>query len=110
MTKEEVDKMSLALVRKGLAIVELEDVEEKEQSEGDRKAYCAAIAAVFPRIEKDIKRFLQEQLVNTSLRSETWEQLLVGRGVFGGMEILLEHWKKANTEHQSHLVKPEEGV
>ena len=109
MTKSEVDKLSLELVRKSLAIISLGDAgEEKEESESEWREYCTAIAAVWPRLEKDIKKFLHEQLVKTSLQSEIWEQVLVGRGVYAVMEILLEHWRKANAEHFNQ-VKPEEG-
>ena len=99
MVKSKVDKLSLELVRNSLALVTLEDIEDKEQDESDRKEYCRAIAAVYPRLSKDIKGFLHKQLIKTSMQSETWEQTLVGRGVFAGFEILLGHWEKANAEH-----------
>ena len=106
--KPSSDKLSIDMVRQALAVINLEDVDkEKEQSEQERVEYTAAIAAVFPRLEKDIKKFLYEQLIKTSMQAETWEQVLVGRGVFAGMEILLDHWKKANTEHLDHS-KPQE--
>ena len=103
MVKSNVDKLSLDLVRKSLAIASLEDVEDKEQDESARREYCGAIAAVFPRLERDIKKFLHDQLVNTSMKSGTWEEVLVGRGVFAGMEILLEHWKSAKAEYENRL-------
>lgn len=93
-------KSSIELIRHGLGIIDLSDVEAaKDMSEGERKDYCAVISAVFPRLEKDIKKFLYDQLIKTSMQAETWDQVLVGRGVFAGMEILLEHWKTANDEH-----------
>lgn len=98
-----VNKDSLELVRLGLGILSFGDLEDKEQSEIERKEYCAAISAVWPRLEKDIKKALYDQLIKTSMQSETWEQVLVGRGVFAGMEILLEHWRKAASEHNERL-------
>ena len=106
-TPKEVDKLSLELIRKALAVISLEDIEEKEQDENERKEYCAAIAAVFPRIERDIKKALHEQLLKASMQSETWEQTLVGRGVFAGFELLLEKWSKAHAEHLNQA-KPKE--
>lgn len=106
MQKITADQLSLELVRKALAVISLEDIEEKEQSESDRKEYCSAIAAVFPRLKKDIEKALHEQLVKTSMQSEIWEQVLVGRGVFAGFELLLEKWSKANAEHLNQI-KPE---
>ena len=105
MMKAYVDKQSLDLVRGALGLVTLEDIEDKEQDENERKEYCNAIAAVFPRLEKDIKKALYEQLLKTSMQSETWEQTLVGRGVFAGFELLLEKWQKANAEHLSQIPK-----
>lgn len=104
--KQTTDKLSLDMIRQILAIIELKDIEnEKEQSGQERKEYCASISAVFPRLEKDIKRLLYEQLIKTSMQAETWEQVLVGRGVFAGMEILLEHWKLAHAEHSEKGAK-----
>ena len=37
------------------------------------------------------------------MKSGTWEEVLVGRGVFAGMEILLEHWKSAKAEYENRL-------
>ena len=96
-------KDSIELIRHGLGIIELKDLEDKELSENERREYCAAISAIWPRIEKDIKSFLYKQLIKTSMQAETWEQVLVGSGVFGGMEILLEHWMKAASEHNERL-------
>jgi len=108
MMKKDVDKLSLELIRKSLAMISLEDREEKEQTEAERKEYCSVICAVFPRLEKDIKKFLHEQLIKTSLQSEIWEQVLVGRGVYAGMEILLEHWKRASHEHLNQIKSKED--
>ena len=108
MPKLDVDKLSLDLVRKSLAIASLEDVEEKDQDENARREYCASIASVFPRLEKDIRKFLHEQLVNTSMKSQTWEEVLVNRGVFAGMEILLDHWKSAKSEYENRLSEKKE--
>ena len=108
MPKLDVDKLSLDLVRKSLAIASLEDVEDKEQDESARREYCAAIAAVFPRMEKDIRKFLQEQLLNTSMKSQTWEEVLVNRGVFAGMEILLEYWKGVKAEYENRISEKKE--
>ena len=108
MPKTDVDNLSLDLIRKSLAIITLEDIKEKDQDENERKEYCAAIAAVFPRLRKDIEKALYQQLIKTSLQSESWEQLLVGRGVYAGMEILLETWKNATTEHLNQAKTKEE--
>ena len=36
---------------------------EKEQTEQERKSYCASISSIFPLIEKDIKAKMYEQLI-----------------------------------------------
>lgn len=92
---------SLKLLRNQLGSVDLSDVEE-EMTEQERKEYVAAISAVFPRIEKDIKKFLYDQLLFMSNKSENWDHVLFGRGTFNGMSILLEHWKIAHVEHTSN--------
>ena len=105
----EASDKSLELLRKELGSINLSETEEdKEMSESDRKEYVAAISAVFPRLEKDIKRLLYEQLMFTSNRAETWEQVILGRGTFNGMDILLNHWKTAHLEHTAKSQPKEE--
>ena len=79
--------------------VELGDIEDKEQTESERLEYNAVISAVFPRIEKDIKKFQINQLMFILNESLNWEQILVGRGTFNALDLLLEHWRKAHLEH-----------
>lgn len=91
---------SLELMRHLLGSIDLSDVEEdKEMTEAERKDYCANIAAVWPTLEKDIKKFLYAQLMFVSNNAGNWEQVLFGRGTFNGLDILQEHWKKAFAEH-----------
>jgi len=93
---------SLELLRHELASIDLSDVqEEEEMPETERIAYCAAIFAVFPRLEKDIKEMLHEQLMFVCNEASNWEQVVFGRGTFNGMDLLLEKWKKASAEYQS---------
>ena len=91
---------SLKLIRHSLASINLEGFEdEKPMNEQERKDYVSAITAVYPRLEKDIRRFLYLQLLVMSKESENWEQVLFGRGVFDGMAQLLEHWTRIRQEH-----------
>ena len=87
--------------------VDLGDIEDKEQTESERLEYNAAISAVFPRIEKDIKKFQINQLMFISNESLNWEQILVARGTFNALDLLLDHWKKAHLEH-SERSKPKD--
>jgi hypothetical protein len=87
--------------------ITLELPDEKELSETDRKAYCAAIFAIFPRIEKDIRKFMYEQLVSTYTEATNWDKILKGQGILEGMAILLDQWQKANNEHIANS-KPQE--
>ena len=86
------------LMREQLGSIKLSDTEE-EMTEQERREYCAAIFAVYPRLEKDIKRFLYKQLEESIARAETWEQVIFGKGTFNGMVYLMEKWKQANDEH-----------
>lgn len=98
--KPQHDIDSLLLLHHALGSVDLSDVEEeKEQTEAERAEYIAAISAVYPRLEKDIKRFLYAQLMFVSNNAETWEQVLFGRGTFNGMDVLLNYWKQAHIEN-----------
>lgn len=101
---------TIELQRHLLGSIDLSDLESynKELTEQERKDYCAAIFAIFPRLEKDIKKFLYEQLIFSSMKAATWEEVLVGRGVFAGAELLLEHWRKANDEHMENTLSKEE--
>lgn len=90
---------SIEVIRHELASIDLSDIEEKEMTENERKEYIAAISAVFPRLEKDIKRFLYEQLMFIANQAQDMNQISFGRGTFNGMDILLNFWKKAHIEH-----------
>lgn len=96
---------SLALMRHHLGAIDLSTVKENvELSESDRRDYVAAIHAVFPRIERDIKHFLYNQLLFSAKEAADWEQVIFGRGMFDGMAQLLEHWRLAHQEHQSYSI------
>ena len=90
---------SIEVIRHQLASIDLCDMEEKKMSESERKEYVAAISAVFPRLEKDIKRFLHEQLMFIANQAQDMNQISFGRGTFNGMDLLLSHWRKAHLEH-----------
>lgn len=96
----ETEEKTIRLQRNLLGSIDLSDVpEEKEQTEEERRDYCAAIWAVFPRLEKDLKRFMLEQLMFSANEADTWERVIFGRGSFNGMALLLERWKIAASEH-----------
>jgi len=95
-------KDSLKLMRHHLGSIDLSDmVDEKELNEQERRDYCAAIHAVFPRLEKDVKALLYQQLLFGAKESADWEQVIFGRGVMEGPAILLEKWKAAHLEHMN---------
>ena len=98
---ENLDKNSLKLLRHSLSSIDLKDIEEKEMSESETKDYNASISAVFPRLEKDIKKFLYEQLMFIAINSENWNQVVFGRGTYNGIDLLLNHWRQAHTAHTS---------
>jgi hypothetical protein len=94
--------LSLKAIRHLLASVDLSDLEEpKDMSEQERKTYCAQIFAVFPILEKDIKRFLYSQLMFVCNEASNMDEVSFGRGTFNGMDLLLEHWKKASSEYEA---------
>ena len=94
------EDLSLKAMRHMLASIDLSDVEdEKEMSETERIAYCAAIFAAIPRLEKDIKLMLRYQLMFVCNEANGLEQVYFGRGTFNGMDLLLEKWKKAAAEY-----------
>ena len=96
------EDLSLKAIRHMLASIDLSDFQdEEEMSESERLDYCAAIFAIFPRLENDIKRMLYEQLMFASNEAGNWEQVVFSRGTFNGMDLLLEKWKKASAEYQS---------
>lgn len=99
----QLDPKSLYLLRHQLGSIDLEDISHEditdEESESEHREYCSAISAVFPRLERDIKKFMWEQLKFASLNSENWDQVTFARGTFNGFALLLDHWKKAHVEH-----------
>ena len=84
----------------------LEFPEEKLITEQERKDYCTAIFAVFPRLEKDIKEEMYKQLITTYSegigKSKTKEErdfeIVRGNGIMEGMAILLDKWQVAKSE------------
>ena len=95
------EKLTLKMMRELLSIVDISDIEEKELTEVERKDYCAAIFAVFPRLEKDIKRAAFQQLKLTFESADNMDKVALGQGTVNGMSVLLELWKKANIEYQA---------
>ena len=91
------------LIRHHLGAIDLASLMEEEKQAGteERKEYCAAIFAVLPRIETDVKRLLYQQALFITKNAENWDQVVFGRGVFDGMAQLLEHWRVAAGEHMS---------
>ena len=100
---KELDEKSLTLIRHQLGSIDLKDIGEKEMSESETKDYNASISAVFPRLEKDIKKFLHEQLIFMANKSENWSQVVFGRGTYNGIDLLLNHWRQAHTAHTARL-------
>lgn len=96
---------TLKLMRHLLGSIDLSDIEDKpyrkDMSVSERKAYCAAIFAIFPRLEKDIKEFMYDQLLFMNLEAQDMLQVSIGRGTFNGFDLLLQHWKKAASEYES---------
>ena len=39
--------------------------------------------------------------------SQVWEQIVFAKGTYNGMDLLLNHWRKAHVEHSSKGVKEE---
>lgn len=96
---------SLELFRHQLGSIDLSDIQDKkfrqEMSEQDRSAYCASIFAVWPRLKKDLKEFMYDQLMYAMNNTETFEQLLVARGTFNGFDLLFDFWQQAAAEHEA---------
>ena len=91
-------KSDVALMRHLLGSIDLSDIKD-EMSESERREYCASIFAIYPRLEKDIKKFLFMQLEESLAKAENWEQVIFGKGTFNGMAFLLERWKQVQAEH-----------
>lgn len=91
---------SIKLTRHALGSIDLSDLDDqKELSEAEQKEYCASIAAVFPRLEQDIKRFMYNQLLFSAKEAANWEQVIFSRGVLDGFSMLLEYWQGAHNEY-----------
>lgn len=97
---------SIQAVRHALGSVDLSDA-ESELTEAEQRQHNAAIAAVLHRLERDVKKFLYDQLLFTANEADTWERVVFGRGSFNGMDLLLEHWRRLAAEHRAAL-KPKE--
>ncbi len=94
---------TVELLRHLLGSIDLSDIKEEQLTEAEQKDYSAAIFAVFPRLQKDIRKFLHEQLMFSANQATDWEQVVFGRGSFNGISLLFEHWKKAADEHVANI-------
>lgn len=90
--------------------LELELPDKKEQTEQERRDYCASVFAIFPRIEQDIKSTMYEQLVSTYTEADNWDKILKGQGIMEGMAVLLEKWSLANSEHIANITNKDEEI
>ena len=107
MSKEFNDN-TLTLLRNQLGSIGLLSIEQEDMSEAEAKEYNAAISAVFPRIEKDIKKFLYQQLLFISNESHSWEHVIFGRGTYNGLNLLLDYWRRAHIAHTERIVNENE--
>ena len=98
---------STELIRHQLGSVDLVDITTDDMTEAERKEYCSSISGIYPRLEKDIKKFLHAELMFISNNAENWDQVVFGRGTFNGMDLLRTHWKKASDEHIQNIQPPE---
>jgi hypothetical protein len=110
MKEESRLEPTIALQRNLLGSIDLSDLDNSEETEQERKDYCAAIFAIYPRIEKDLKKFMYEQLLFSSNQAVSWEQVIFGRGTFNGLSLMLEHWKLAQAEHIANVTNKDEEV
>ena len=101
----EKEEPTIKLQRHLLSSLDLSDIEDKMMTEVERRAYVDAIFAVWPRLEKDLKKFMYDQLLFASQKATTWEEVLFARGTFNGMDLLFEHWKIAANEFESSAVE-----
>lgn len=101
----ENEEPTIKLQRHLLSSLDLSDLEDKMMSEVERKAYVAAIFAVWPRLEKDLKKFMYDQLLFASQKATTWEEVLFARGTFNGMDLMFEHWRIAANEFEASAVE-----
>lgn len=93
---------SIKLLRHQLGSIDLSDFEdEKPMTPDERKEYVAAISAVWPRLEKDIKRLQYHQVMFIAITGTDWEQVIFGRGTFNGLDLLKDKWEKAAIEHNA---------
>lgn len=97
------DKDSLIILRHRAGSIDLEDIEEKPMSEGERKEYTAIVSAAWPTLKKDIKKLQKEQLEFVTLNAGNWEQVLFGRGTWNGLDLIYQLLEKANTEHEGYI-------
>lgn len=92
-------KDELKLIRERLGAIDLSDIEDRDMTPQERRDYCAALFAVFPRLEKDIRRFIFHQVLFIAKEAGSYEHVTFGRGVVEGLAMALDHWKLASDEH-----------
>lgn len=102
---EKLNDLTTELLRRKIGSINIDDVEKPEMTEEERKQYVSIIHTAFPYILADIKRFQTSQLLFSSIQALSWEQSLVGRGSFNGMDLLKEYWQNISLEHKGDKVE-----
>ena len=101
MSHQDLVREQLGTIQVQEALKLLEDVRE----ETEHSNYIAAISAIFPELERDIKVLTVKQAQKTT-EAENWEQVIYSRGTINGFSTLLEIWRQADAEHKGKIPKP----
>lgn len=98
MSHQDLARQQLGVIQVQEALKLLEEVRDKSE-QGN---YVAAISAVFPELERDIKVLTVKQAQKTT-EAENWEQVIYSRGTINGFSTLLELWRWADAEHKGKM-------
>lgn len=102
------ESFSVQLIRQQLSSIDLSGVRDlRPLTEEDRKVYNGRVAAFYPDIERDLKKFLIAQEEYIARVADNEKQLMFARGTINGIMLILEHYQQVFEEYKAQ-VKPEE--
>jgi hypothetical protein len=117
LTKRDEKELSIELIRKLLASIDLSDVRNKSignigvvtKTETEHKNFIQMVTAFFPKIiEPEIKKMIIEQQKFIAEKVDNQELLMFSRGTINGLMLVYELFLEAFNEYMSSRDNDEE--
>lgn len=92
-----------------LGLITSEDLNDPidDLDQNERKKYVALISSVYDVLKGELNQAIRKQVEHIAKTSQSWEQVLIGRGAINMGYVLLDRFQAFKDEHIENI-KPEE--